>query len=1068
MPTFLEFLDLLYQAFPKQAETIVVIVLVLVGVWWTLNILSKIKTLWTKELAPLFYNPEEKRRVARRRRFADHVESEIRRLNNLEAWSDYRFAELEAEVEAEGRQRIYSLLPFLQRSRSGLRRERSLSKALETSQERLILLEGEPGSGKSVALRHVTQSMARRAMKARSSKSTIPIYINLKELKPQKDEVIDRNLIQAFVLKSLNRANDRDIEEFLENEFDKGLQEGTWLFLFDSFDEIPDVLSSTEADAIIRSYSDAISDFLHGMNLCRGIVASRQFRGPGQSGWPRFRILQLSEARRTELVRKADLGAELQTTIVGQLGIAGDEIRGMVSNPMFLGLLCEYMRAGNSFPQNTHSVFETYVETRLTRDEERLQRRFKLKPNEIRATAENVAFCMASDSGLGLTPTRDDITTAMKHLGFPVSKKFISHLDALEYIKLARSETATAAGDSKPFTFSHRRFQEYFATCIVLREQKRVAPHILLTDARWRETTVVICQTQPANLLLPLIKEARSLLAKIKKEIPELIDDPIKYANESKTSVDETNKLSGLFPWPAGVLHLVGLLQDGFVSRLKDLPDDIRLDIGRILLTATENGALSDKKWALEIAGTIPSDVLLLLLRNAFASESQWLSEAAFRQTARLGKIPDDIARSVRQALVSLYVTRRLRQEKQATYAHLARLDKSEDFLDNLRLLSWITIFDMGIHLVFSTGLIIATIRAYFIAHSVPSFLSILFPSPTVLIITIIILSLLSTGSLRALSWLFMVFSLHIHKRTRIARSYIAYLMISMMGVYLRLLVIILTAQISLPLAFLFAWAPFAVLAVLTGRFTHPVWWLAMPIWPLLYLASNFTNFASQLWVWLQKNWKNVLVFPILAVPLTMVMTLYFLILAPILVLISPIIILTTPFFWLIDLVSWRQWVKVKTTTIDAREFHSAVTRFRYNSFRNRFIKLVREQGLITANQDTETYIGKLALAIEHAVLIQKTRTKKIIAENQKGVWSSFKATFFQMWEPISKIVLYISLFSLKKTEKQAKPESEDFFDLWLIDYEKGNKEKLAEWGAEFLDEAWKLSEQVRANRRDK
>ncbi len=368
MPSFQEILDLLNQVFPNQVQQILKIVAVLVGLWWALEILSKIKGLWTKEFSPLFYSAEDKRRVSRRRRFADHVESEIRRLNNLEAWSDYRFAELEAEVEAEGRQRIFSVMPFLQRSRSGLRREKSLSKALETSQERLILVEGEPGSGKSVALRHVAQSMAHKAMKARSAKNVIPIYINLKELKPEKGEVADRNLIQAFVLKSLNRANDRDIEEFLESEFDKGLQEGTWLFLFDSFDEIPDVLSSTEADAVIRKYSDAISDFLHGLNLCRGIVASRQFRGPGQSGWPRFRILQLSEARRAELVRKADLGAELQTTIVGQLGIAGDEIRGMVSNPMFLGLLCDYMRSGHAFPQNAHSVYETYVETRLTRD----------------------------------------------------------------------------------------------------------------------------------------------------------------------------------------------------------------------------------------------------------------------------------------------------------------------------------------------------------------------------------------------------------------------------------------------------------------------------------------------------------------------------------------------------------------------------------------------------------------------------------------------------------------------------------------------------------------------------
>ncbi len=177
MPGFQEILDLLNQIFPIQVKQILTVILILVGVWWALDILSKIKGLWIKDFLPLFYSAEERRRVARRRRFADHVESEIRRLNSLEAWSDYRFAELEAEVDAEGRQRIYSFLPFLRQSRSGLSREKSLSKALETSQERLILVEGEPGSGKSVALRHMAQSMAQRAMKARNSKSISIISI---------------------------------------------------------------------------------------------------------------------------------------------------------------------------------------------------------------------------------------------------------------------------------------------------------------------------------------------------------------------------------------------------------------------------------------------------------------------------------------------------------------------------------------------------------------------------------------------------------------------------------------------------------------------------------------------------------------------------------------------------------------------------------------------------------------------------------------------------------------------------------------------------------------------------
>ena len=429
---------------PRLVGIVLAVGLILLAIWGGLLVLVKIIRLWKDDFWPLFYDKEQKRRVVRRQRFADHVESEIRRINNLEIWSDYRFAELEAEVEAEGRRRALDHLPFAPRTQSGLRRERSLSKALEASKERLILVEGDPGSGKSVALRYVTQVMAKRAMKARTTRCVIPIYINLKELvrhsyelanetaqpvgesdlqqstlgaakrslvileheaagftsltippalqiqlEDKRKEVgkledelrlavqssnstrpellpIDTDLIRSFILKSLNRANDRDIEEFLETEFDVGLDEGTWLFLFDSFDELPEVLSSTEADTTIREYGDAIYGFLHGMNKCRGVVASRQFRGPGQFGWPRFRIVPLSEERQLELIRKFELKSQQEREIIGQLGTTTNEIRVMASNPMFLALLCEHVKNEHPFPENAHSVFETYISTRLS------------------------------------------------------------------------------------------------------------------------------------------------------------------------------------------------------------------------------------------------------------------------------------------------------------------------------------------------------------------------------------------------------------------------------------------------------------------------------------------------------------------------------------------------------------------------------------------------------------------------------------------------------------------------------------------------------------------------------
>ncbi len=173
-------------------------------------------------LKPFFYNSDEKKRSEDRRRFARHVGREIERLNDLEVWSDYRFAELEAEVEVEGRHRRWAWLPGLNLSHEGLRHEKSLSRALRLSQERLILLEGDPGSGKSVALRHIALELAGRAQRSRSTRNLVPLYINLKQLKRRRSLPIDRNLIEEYVLQTLNRANDRDIEQFLPEFTGKG------------------------------------------------------------------------------------------------------------------------------------------------------------------------------------------------------------------------------------------------------------------------------------------------------------------------------------------------------------------------------------------------------------------------------------------------------------------------------------------------------------------------------------------------------------------------------------------------------------------------------------------------------------------------------------------------------------------------------------------------------------------------------------------------------------------------------------------------------------------------------
>lgn len=606
------------------------------------------------------------RRAHRRGRFASAMAARVADLSAKEDWQDDRFAELEAEVEVHGRQDRW---PF-RRRRETIRRVPSLSVALENSRDPIVLLEGEPGSGKSVAMRHLAVRMAGEVKRRPSETGVIPIYLNLKEFRPT--GAVDVQAVRTFVKETINRANDHLIEKFIEDEFDRGIDEGTWLFLFDSFDEIPAVLGAVQADDLIESYATALYNFLAGMGRCRGVIASREFRGPGRISWPRFRVLRLTERQQRELVRKLDLPLDIERRFLGDLAVAEPSIRQLADNPLVLSLLCEHQRDGHDFPRSSHTVFEAYIAKRFTGDDARLQRRFGISAAAVRAFAEQAAFSMAAEPGLGLSPTRPELLAAIRHQGYDVSEPTgVKMLNALEYLRLARS-VETAGDGSAGFTFSHRRFQEYFATCLVLSKETRVEPRRLLTDGRWRETAVTIMQTQSDEAVAPLLAEAERLLAAM--------------VNATEAPDDDGADGTRSFDWPAGSLHLLGLLQAGLVHGGRGLPPRLQSAAARLLTLAHENGQLHDRRWAVDVCLVAEEDTAHGLLRKAFASSSGWLREAAYAQTGRLAEIPPDLRQEMRRVLSGLAAGGQLRRQRLAIDAQLRRLSDPgpERLLKNL------------------------------------------------------------------------------------------------------------------------------------------------------------------------------------------------------------------------------------------------------------------------------------------------------------------------------------------------------------------------------------------------
>jgi NACHT domain len=615
-----------------------------------------------------------------RRAFASYLCTLLSDVNSRIGWEDACCTEVEIEVTKT-------------RSKRSLRhplgepdawRARSLMEAVRNTHDRLVILEGEAGSGKTVALRHLAYNLAAKAASGRfNNRAQIGIYIDLKGLKRDlSSEPVGEALIRRYVTRVINNLDYVDLPDFLKEEMPMGLKNGTWLFLFDAFDELPDIVSAGDANEIVQKYADAIKAFLGAMGKSRAIVASRPFRGPRELTWSRFDLVEFNNAHQVDLVRRflrkkaSDLKAKEQairieperTTakLMGELGTARPDIAELGRNPLFLSLLCERCANGAPFPENVFEVFDEYVRSRLTDRQVDLQARFQAHPDEIRFFAEETAFVMTANESVGFSAVRGWILRVLseKQLAFGPRHELF---DALEYVRLGAGRVAAGpavvgTNDEQTFSFAHRRFQEFFATCAVKTNAGNVSLDDLMLDGRWRETFVTLLQTQRADTLEPILVRSIELLEDGLSAIPAGMEGPAP------------------FPWPPRCLQLLRALQDGLSSR-SDLALRVHDGATRILSMAWSCGTILDRKLAIEVSGIARPDVLLDLIRQSFSSDFELLRDAAYRQAGRLNVIPPDVARAIHMSLLRMAFNGRFARERYTVFAHLARLRDPEWFI---------------------------------------------------------------------------------------------------------------------------------------------------------------------------------------------------------------------------------------------------------------------------------------------------------------------------------------------------------------------------------------------------
>ena len=260
--------------------------------------------------------------------------------------------------------------------RRGSKTGKSVLTALRDNQDPLVVLRGKPGYGKTTILLNYADELISAGLASPETATVTPIYLELKKLHRKADEKVDSHLIRNFVWQTL-RGSDPAVAKQLERVFERGLASGAFLFLFDGFDEIPEIMQSTEADQTIDEYVLAIENFITGdSSQCQGIIASRPYHGPGRYSLPIIEIRELSADAQLKLIRNSGLSKGQQNLLNSLLPVdperpkaagSSTDLSSLITSPLFLSLLIDYVREHNTKPVGIHPIIVAFIDRRLAK-----------------------------------------------------------------------------------------------------------------------------------------------------------------------------------------------------------------------------------------------------------------------------------------------------------------------------------------------------------------------------------------------------------------------------------------------------------------------------------------------------------------------------------------------------------------------------------------------------------------------------------------------------------------------------------------------------------------------------
>lgn len=357
--------------------------------------------------------------------------------------------------------------------------------------EPMVLL-GDPGSGKSVSLRHLGQTIVERQLKkADENDFVIPVYIHLGDyihLDINGEPLPFQEFILDYTSRVWNQSKEQVREKFVELA-----ESGRLVFLFDSMDEMP-------RDDYIKRY-DEMRAFMRRFGLNRFVFACRPADYDDRLRVSEVVLAPLSKRQIEEylelfLTRSFGWSRQQVKYVVEQIEEDNPTLLSFLSNPFYLKLAGLYIGTSDGIPTTFASLFAQLIETTWNHGAE------EHAPSELDESSFNqfteilalTGYCMTVNGGVGTAIELPDLleTVSLLQGGDPSPELIQSNLTVAKQLKLVQIREFGRSTVS----FQHHKIQEYFTALHLLGRESELNDLLpragILGGIWWQETIVLL------------------------------------------------------------------------------------------------------------------------------------------------------------------------------------------------------------------------------------------------------------------------------------------------------------------------------------------------------------------------------------------------------------------------------------------------------------------------------------------------------------------------------------------------------------------------------------------------